>query len=180
MKKSGIVTPFGGEYESTATPVPPSVETAAEPPLVDAVTAHQSVLDEWEVPEGIILVVRDRYERDEKGGEDLAIVSTVETVSGGTKAIYAPGERTELLEAFEPWATVLMVGPPKVTDHGVTIYPPKVKPGQRVLINATAAHDIDIPVEGGGKFRVTKIGFGSIALIKKMRDEPVSAEGAPV
>ena len=148
MSSSGIVSPFGGEYASTSTPV-----AVPEPVRRDVVEEHRNVIEEFEVPAGYVLVARDKVaETWDKGG-----------------LIAATGDRVQMLQQFEPWATVLLVGPPRVTDYGTTIHPPNVKAGQRVLIHATAAENVELEA-GGVTMTVTLVSFSAIKLIQRMQE----------
>lgn len=159
---SGISTPFGGEYDST---LGSSDEIAEHVESPDVVAAPQSVIEEWGIPAGHVMVVRDGIETGGKYG-DQVILSKVAGPDGQEVAILGDDGRGELMQRFEPWATVLMVGEPYITDYGHTIQPPPIRPGTRVLMVATAAEDIDLEA-GGETMRVTLIPFRAIKLWKK-------------
>lgn len=158
MSGSGIVSPFGAEYASTSTlPALDAIKRESDP-----VADHQAVIDAWGIPPGHVMVVRDRVEAVDSN----VVLSKVTRDDGQAVPIFGSEDRRDLMQTFQPWATVLMVGDPYITDFGQTIQPPPVKPGMRVLIVATAAEDIDLEADGQS-MRVTLVGFRAIKLWRK-------------
>lgn len=109
---------------------------------------------------GHLVVVRDRIE--EQDGH--LVVSRVTTFGGKSAAILGTQDETKRKQAFEPWATVLMIGAPRMTDYGTTIQPPEVKEGQRILVSPTGGRDVVVG-GGGTSMTITVIAFEAIVLI---------------
>lgn len=146
------------------------VTTNEDSATPDIVASHQSVIDAWGIPAGQVMVVRDHVERAalaHTAAENQPVVlSTVLDPEGKEVKILGEEWRGEMMQAFQPWATVLMIGDPYITDYGQTIQPPPVYPGTRVLIVATAAEDVDLEA-GGETMRVTLVSFRAIKLWKR-------------
>lgn len=142
--------------------VPGCLQIVTTDDAPNVVASHQSVIDAWGIPAGQVMVVRDRVEKAH--GEYVA--SRVVRDDGSSATILGTQYRGDMEQTFQPWATVLMVGDPYITDYGQTIQPPPVKPGMRVLIVATAAEDVDLEA-GGETMRVTLVSFRAIKLWKK-------------
>lgn len=134
----------------------------------DVVADHRAVIAEWGIPAGEIMVVRDQIETRESPGDTRGdyVASKILGLDGEMKQIIGTKWQGDVAQTFQPWATVLMVGDPLVTDYGHTINPPPIKAGMRVLIAATVASDIDLEA-GGQTMRVTLIPFRAVKLWRK-------------
>lgn len=141
-----IFSPHGGIVSREADGSPEVTST----PTIAEVGDYQPVLERYEVPAGRILVARDRTPET---WDDAGLIEMTD-------------DRKQLVQQFEPWATVLMVGPSFKTDYGTTIDAPNVKQGQRILIAPTAGKDVELK-HGGVSMMVTLIGFAGVMLIDR-------------
>lgn len=138
-----IVTPYGQVYG-----------VKPEAPKYDPLTDSAPIRAKYRVPAGKILVARDRVQ--DSWDKDGLIAAT--------------DDRKRMMQMYEQWATVLMVGPSYKTDYGTTIEAPDVKEGQRVLIGTAGGEDVELSA-GDARMTLTLIGFRGVVLIEEMGSE---------
>lgn len=128
---------------------------------------YEEVKRRYEVPDGRLLVVRDRVDVA-VDDERYLIASRVLNPDGHEVALVSGDTRdATIAKMFEPWATVLLVGNPRRTEYGVTIKPPKgLVEGARILMSPTGGRDVKLK-SGDMEMDVTVIPFETVMLIDK-------------